>query len=291
MNRARFVVFRRFDAAAFTTVLCDADGNLFPSEEPAFTASVEVTNSFLTRYGITTRYTADELLAQTTGKNFRTTAVDLAVQSGVPIEESLARGRPAAVTATYQDLVAGRALTADDLDLWVRRERDCVTAHLAAVLRPDARVQEALRALDSRYSLAAVSSSATRRLDACFAATGLDSMIPADVRFSAEDSLPVPTSKPDPAVYLLAGQVLGVAPAQGVAIEDSVPGVSSAVAAGFTAIGNLMFVPTEERRRRTSQLVEAGASAVANSWQAISEHLLVSCGSAAQRRMATSEPA
>lgn len=291
MNRARFVVFRRFDAAAFTTVLCDADGNLFPSEEPAFTASVEVTNSFLTRYGITARYTADELLAQTTGKNFRTTAVDLAVRSGVPIEESLARGRPAAVTATYQDLVAGRALTADDLDLWVRRERDCVTAHLAAVLRPDARVQKALRALDSRYSLAAVSSSATRRLDACFAATGLDLMIPADVRFSAEDSLPVPTSKPDPAVYLLAGQVLGITPAQGVAIEDSVPGVSSAVAAGFTAIGNLMFVPTEERRRRTSQLVEAGASAVANSWQAISEHLLVSCGSAAQRRMATSEPA
>ena len=47
MNRARFVVFRRFDAAAFTTVLCDADGNLFPSEEPAFTASVEVTNEFL----------------------------------------------------------------------------------------------------------------------------------------------------------------------------------------------------------------------------------------------------
>jgi beta-phosphoglucomutase-like phosphatase (HAD superfamily) len=291
MSRARFVVFRRFDAAAFTTVLCDADGNLFPSEEPAFTASVEVTNSFLTRYGITARYTADELLAQTTGKNFRTTAVDLAIRSGVPIEESLARGRPAAVTATRQDLVAGRALTADDLDLWVRRERDCVTAHLGAVLRPDARVQQALRALKSRYGLAAVSSSATRRLDACFAATGLDSMIPADVRFSAEDSLPVPTSKPDPAVYLLAGQVLGLAPAQGVAIEDSVPGVSSAVAAGFVAIGNLMFVSTEERRRRTIQLVEAGASAVVYSWQAISEYLLDSCGSAAQRRMATSEPA
>lgn len=291
MSRARFVVFRRFDASAFTTVLCDADGNLFPSEEPAFTASVEVTNSFLARYGITARYTADELLAQTTGKNFRTTAVDLAVQSGVPIEESLALGRPAAVIANHRDLVAGRALTADGLDLWVRRERDCVTAHLGAVLRPDARVQEAMRALEPRYGLAAVSSSASKRLDACFAATGLDSWIPAAVRFSAEDSLPVPTSKPDPAVYLLAGQMLGVAPARGVAIEDSVPGVKSAVAAGFITLGNLMFVPREERRRRTIQLVEAGASAVANSWQAISEHLLISCGSAGQRPMATSEPA
>ncbi len=291
MSRAPFVVFRRFDAAAFTAVLCDADGNLFPSEEPAFTASVEVTNSFLARYGITTRYTADELLAQTTGKNFRTTAVDLAVQSGVPIEESLAMGRPAAVIATHRDLAAGQALTADGLDLWVRRERDCVTAHLGAVLRPDARVQKAMRALEPRYGLAAVSSSATKRLDACFAATGLDPWIPGARRFSAEDSLPVPTSKPDPAVYLLAGQVLGVAPAQGVAIEDSVPGVKSAVAAGFTTFGNLMFVPRAERRRRTIQLVEAGASAVANSWQAISEHLLISCGSARQRRMATSEPA
>ena len=28
-------------------LLCDADGNLFPSEEPAFEASAEVTNAFL----------------------------------------------------------------------------------------------------------------------------------------------------------------------------------------------------------------------------------------------------
>jgi HAD superfamily hydrolase (TIGR01509 family) len=274
VNRARFVIFRRFDPAAFTTVLCDADGNLFPSEEPAFAASVKVTNNFLARYGITARYSAEELLAQTTGKNFRTTAVDLAIQGGVPIEATLAQGRPPAVIATRKDVVAGRALTAEELDHWVRRERDCVTAHLREVLRPDARVQEALHALSSRYGLAAVSSSASKRLDACFTATGLDSLIPAEVRFSAEDSLPVPTSKPDPAVYLFAGEVLGLESAQGVAVEDSVPGVMSAVAAGFVTIGNLMFVSPEERRHRTIQLVEAGASAVANCWQVISEHLL-----------------
>jgi beta-phosphoglucomutase-like phosphatase (HAD superfamily) len=274
VNRARFVVFRRFDPDAFTTVLCDADGNLFPSEEPAFDASVNVTNDFVARYGIPARYTADELLAQTTGKNFRTTAVDLAVQGGVPIEETLTRGRPAAVIATRQDVVAGRALTGEELDHWVRRERDCVTAHLGDVLRPDLRVQEALLALNSRYDLAAVSSSASKRLDACFSATGLDSLIPAGVRFSAEDSLPVPTSKPNPAVYLFSGEALGLQSAQGVAIEDSVPGVMSAVAAGFVTIGNLMFVSPEERRRRTIQLVEAGASAVATCWEAIAEYLL-----------------
>lgn len=44
MTDGKIVVLRRFDAGAVTTVLCDADGNLFPSEEPAFDASVEVTN-------------------------------------------------------------------------------------------------------------------------------------------------------------------------------------------------------------------------------------------------------
>jgi hypothetical protein len=42
MTDGKIVVLRRFDAGAVTTVLCDADGNLFPSEEPAFDASVEV---------------------------------------------------------------------------------------------------------------------------------------------------------------------------------------------------------------------------------------------------------
>lgn len=284
MNRARFVVFRRFDASSFTTVLCDADGNLFPSEEPAFEASVNVTNEFVARYGIPVRYTADGLLAQTTGKNFRTTAVDLAVQGGVPIEKAVAQGRPAAIIATREDVVAGRAVTAEELDHWVRRERDCVTAHLGDVLRPDSRVQQALQALNSRYALAGVSSSASKRLDACFSATGLDSLIPAGVRFSAEDSLSVPTSKPSPAVYLFSGEMLGLGSAQGVAIEDSVPGVLSAVAAGFITIGNLMFVSPKERRRRTIQLVEAGASAVANCWQAIAEHLLGSPESLATAR-------
>ena len=40
-----------------THLLCDADGNLFPSEEPAFEASAEVTNAFLASLGIDRRYT------------------------------------------------------------------------------------------------------------------------------------------------------------------------------------------------------------------------------------------
>lgn len=278
MNHDKLVIFRGFDPGAVTTLLCDADGNLFPSEEPAFAASVEVTNQYLAKYGVKTRYTAEELCIQTTGKNFRTTAVDLAVQGGVPIEEAIAQGHQDAVIATHGDVVADRALRRGELDDWVRRERDHVTAHLGAVLQPDPSVKEPLRALSCRYGLAAVSSSASVRLDACFAATGLDSLIPAALRFSAEDSLPVPTSKPSPAVYLLAGQVLGLDATQGLAIEDSVPGVLSAVAAGFPTIGNLMFVPAAERRRRAIELVHAGASGITTSWRAVSDYLLTPRG-------------
>ncbi|HEX5615604.1 MAG TPA: hexitol phosphatase HxpB [Acidimicrobiia bacterium] len=47
----------------------------------------------------------------------------------------------------------------------------------------------------------------------------------------------VERGKPDPAVYLRAIDALGVAPADCVAIEDSVPGVRAARAAGMACIG------------------------------------------------------
>ena len=95
------------------------------------------------------------------------------------------------------------------------------------------------------------------------------------MRFSAEDSLPVPTSKPDPAVYVHAGRVLGVEGSHGLAVEDSVPGVTSAVAAGYYAVGNVMFVPADERQDRTRELLDAGAVAVTDSWRALADFLIL----------------
>lgn len=263
-----------FDATPITTLLCDADDNLFPSEKPAFAASVDVINRFLTRFGVSAPFTAEELRKQAVGKNFRSTALDLAAQSGVPMERALAQGRPGAVVAADGDVQAGRALVTDELEQWVLEEREQVTAHLAATLRPDPEVLDPLQALASRYALAAVSSSATKRLDGCFAATGLDPLIPAGLRFSAEDSLPVPTSKPDPAVYLHTGEVMGVRAQQGLAIEDSVPGVTSAVAAGYVTVGNLMFVPDDEKHCRRGELIDAGAVAIISSWRDLADALL-----------------
>jgi beta-phosphoglucomutase-like phosphatase (HAD superfamily) len=272
MNGLTFV--RTFDPAPITTLLCDADDNLFGSERPAFDASTEVTNRFLARFGVTAPLSCEELRKRAVGKNFRNTALDLAVQCHVPLDETLVGGRPAAVVATASDFANGNALSADELEQWVREERERVTAHLAVTLTPDPEVLEPLRSLATRYALAAVSSSATKRLRACFAATGLDSLISEASTFSAEDSLPVPTSKPDPAVYQHCGQVLGVAAEQGLAIEDSVAGVTSAVAAGYATIGNLMFAPPDERDCRREELIDAGAVAITDSWRLIAEVLL-----------------
>jgi beta-phosphoglucomutase-like phosphatase (HAD superfamily) len=249
-------------ALGTTVLLCDADGNLFPSEEPAFVASADVTNAFLAEFGVERSFTAEELRLATTGKNFRTTAVDLAVAHGVPVEESLAGRHPHAATAPP----GPRVLTAAALETWVQEEKRQVTRYLGSFLQPDPDVVGPLSRLAERYVMTVVSSSATARLAACFRAAGLDPLFPAELRFSAEDSLPVPTSKPDPAVYLHACRQVRIDPGSGLAVEDSIVGAQSAVAAGVPTIGNLQFVQPGERADRERGLRDAGVLAVVGSW-------------------------
>ena len=218
-----------------TTLLCDADDTLFPSESPALEASVAVLNRWLAAAGIDEPVTAEEQRSRAVGKNFRATVTDLAAEHGVGIE---------------------------DLGRWVAEEAAVVTEHLRATLTPDADVVEALTGLAEHLTLAAVSSSALARLEGCFSATGLSGLVPADRRFSAEDSLATPASKPDPAIYLHACAQLGIEPGQGLAVEDSVAGATSAVRAGCPTIGMVTFVPAAEQPRRRAQLADAGGAGV-----------------------------
>ena len=225
-------------------LLCDADGCLFPSEEPAFAASTGVANRLLEALGVEQRFEPADLQAYAVGRNFRAVATHLAELHGVALDPA-------------------------DLERWVRDERDAVMAHLAEVLRPDPAVSAPLERMAERCDLAVVSSSALARLAVCFTATGLDELLPPDVRFSAEDSLPVPTSKPDPAIYALACERLGIAPADGLAVEDSLTGTRSAVAAGIPTVGNLTFVPEAEHEQRARALRDAGAGAIVRSWDEV----------------------
>jgi beta-phosphoglucomutase-like phosphatase (HAD superfamily) len=231
----------QIDLAAVEALLCDADGCLFPSEEPAFVASAAVTNDFLEAIAATARFGAEELRLATTGKNFRTTAAALAAAEGKPVDPN-------------------------DLECWIEAERRQVGAHLGRVLTPDYRVREPLARLAAGRTLAVVTSSATARLDICLRATDLESLFSTDRRFSAESSLPVPTSKPDPAIYALAGERLGISARQGLAVEDSVPGAQAALAAGFPTMGNVMFVPPPEQAGRVADLERAGVAGIVSSW-------------------------
>jgi beta-phosphoglucomutase-like phosphatase (HAD superfamily) len=237
-----------FDPGAIQAILCDADGCLFPSEEPAFEASVLVTNEFLAAVGCEARFDGEELRLATTGRNFRTTAAQLAAEEGVEV-------------------------AAPVLEQWVAEERRRVTAHLGQTLVPHQGVIGPLARLGRDRTLAVVSSSALARIGACLAATGLDGFFPRHSRFSAESSLPRPTSKPDPAVYLLAGERLGLEPHQGLAVEDSVPGAEAAVAAGFPTLGNVMFVPEPEREERIAALEAVGVTGIVGSWSEVERML------------------
>ncbi|GAA4980322.1 HAD family phosphatase [Kineococcus glutinatus] len=250
--------------AGVRVVLCDADGNLFPSEEPAFVASTAVTNRFLAAHGVAREYEPSELRLAATGMNFRSTALALAVEHGVPVA-------PGLLPQTPLDLLPAPAgdrppLDAAALERWVQEEREAVTAHLRTALRPDPEVLGPLTAIAASHEVAAVSSSADARIAACFETTGMAGFFPPERRFSAEDSLPRPVSKPDPAVYLHALRSLGVAADAALAVEDSVAGATSAVRAGIPTVGNLQFVQPPERGERRSALIAAGCALVVTSW-------------------------
>lgn len=224
-------------------ILCDADGNLFPSEEPAFVASAAVTARFLAEHGVARRYDPEELRLATTGMNYRSTISALSAEHGIDLT--------------------------DQLDGWVQQEKEAVTAHLRTALHPDPEVLEPLTELAEHYGVAAVSSSADVRIAASFEVTGMAQFFPPERRFSAEDSLPRPTSKPDPAIYLHAMAELGITAAEGLAVEDSIAGATSAVAAGLPTIGNLQFVQAPERAARRTALEAVGVATVVTSWAEI----------------------
>ena len=229
------------DLTPVTTLLCDADGTLFASEEPAFAASVSVANACLEQLGVTERLTAEQFRLAANGKSFRASITEIARTHGATVPPA-------------------------DLDAWVVQENEVVTRHLADVLVPDTGVSGPLRAVAQDLGLALVTSSALTRIDACLEAAALADLFPEQRRFSAQDSLPVPTSKPDPAVYQLTLRELGLDPSAALAVEDAVAGAQSAVAAGIRTVGMLCFVPAQERAQRVLDLPQVGVSVLADSW-------------------------
>jgi len=244
-------LFELLELEANDVLFCDADGTLFDSEVPAFTASTVVMNRMLRFLGINRAFSPGALREWAQGRNFRAAASALIADAEVVME--------------------GAAL-----ERWVAAERHAVMEQLVTTLRPAPDVSAVLARLAGRFRLSVVTSSAASRLDACLIATGLDALFPADARFSAEDSLTIPISKPDPAIYRFAGRQMDVSVGCGVAVEDSIAGVQSAVDAGLRTVGLLQFVPAKERVARARALRDAGAAAVFPTWPTLARSIVPS---------------
>jgi len=228
-----------------THILFDCDNTLVLSEELAFEACAEVANSILDKYDIKgVRYTGPGLLADFVGMNFR--------------------GMMVALQAKY-----GFSIPDDDIEHFVKAEEDQVIATLKQKAEPCVNCQPELEKLfeSKKYGLAVVSSSALRRVKASLEKVGQDKFFPADHIFSAATSLPKPTSKPDPAVYIHALEVIGKKAEECVAVEDSKSGAMSAVRAGIPTIGYVGSYETKEKQEEMKKvLTETGCKVIMEDW-------------------------
>lgn len=159
-------------------------------------------------------------------------------------------------------------LPKEELEFYVKEEENQVIAKLKEKGRACEGCNEELEKLhqSGKYRLAVVSSSALRRVQASIKKVGQDKYFNPDHVFSAATSLSKPTSKPDPAIYIHALDVLGCKPERAVAVEDSKSGCLSAIRAGIPVIAYVGSYPDNKRDEVAARLTELGAKNVMRHW-------------------------
>jgi HAD superfamily hydrolase (TIGR01509 family) len=233
------------------TLLLDCDNTLVLSEELAFEGCADLINEIAKTKNVALDqpFTGESLIIEFVGQNFRGMMVSLQKRFGF-------------------------TMTDDELNEYVRREEDVVIAKLEAKLVSCPGADEVLARLaaEGKYKLAVVSSSALRRVQASINKVGQAKYFGTDV-YSAATSLPKPTSKPDPAIYLYAMEKLGKKAEECVAVEDSKSGTLSGARAGITVIGYVGPYKKEERERMVKVLTDAGAVVIMEDWSEFDEAL------------------
>ncbi|KAJ9142551.1 HAD-like protein [Coniochaeta hoffmannii] len=229
--------------AKITTLLFDCDNTLVLSEELAFEGCADLLNQILELKHAPQPQplTGTHLIVEFVGQNFRGMLLTLQQRYGFE-------------------------LGADELETYVRREEDVVIAKLKEALRPCPGVDDVLERLKGKYEYAVVSSSALRRVQASIEKVGQDKYFDKDKVFSAATSLPKPTSKPDPAIYLWALEKLGKKAEESVAVEDSKSGTLSATRAGIKVIGYVGPYEDDKKEEMEKLLKEAGAVVIMRDW-------------------------
>ncbi len=189
---------------------------------------------------------------------------ELLADLGVCVPEGVMQGcfglKQADIFARIE-AAAGRAIAPQDRALLWPRTR----ALFAAELTPTPGLAPFLKRL--RLARCVASSSFDERIRFSLEATRLSAYF-GDAVFSA---YLVARGKPAPDIFLHAAKAMGAHPERCVVIEDSVPGVEAAVAAGMTAIGFLggkHVAPGHAER-----LTRAGATLAAANWDEVERWL------------------
>jgi HAD superfamily hydrolase (TIGR01509 family) len=156
---------------------------------------------------------------------------DVLTRHGYPISAEQVRerflGRSAYDAAAEVERELGRRLS-ETYDL---ERRTTLLAALADTVEAVPHLHDALDALDARMCVA--SSAAHEKIFTTLSRTGLYERFAPNI-FSGTQ---VSHGKPAPDLFLFAAEQMAALPRQCVVIEDSIPGVTGALAAGMTVLG------------------------------------------------------
>ncbi|MEV7971600.1 HAD family phosphatase [Cellulomonas sp. NPDC089187] len=150
--------------------------------------------------------------------------------------------------------LAGHYGIEPDLPAWTARKIELATA-LFPQLQPFAPTTALVRALAAaQVPMAVASGSPLSAIEVSLSTVGLAELLP--VRVSVDQ---VGAGKPAPDVFLAAAERLGVPPEQCVVIEDAVPGVLAAKAAGMRCIAIPSVIePLDPRFEQADLLIRGG---------------------------------
>lgn len=177
-------------------------------------------------------FDCDGVLIDSEGPSNRVVAEEI-TKLGWPMTEAESTARFVGFRLSDIPPVVEQQLGRPVPDGWVETLRQGLLASFEHVqTMPGARA--ALEATAARgVPFRVASNSSHEEMDVKFARTGLTPLI-AGRQHSAHD---VPRGKPAPDVFLAAAAAEGVAPAECLVIEDSLPGIAAARAAGMRVLG------------------------------------------------------
>lgn len=182
-------------------VIFDCDGVLVQSEELTLSVMAELVNSFCSSVGSTYRLAADAAIAKYRGRHIRQCLETIEAEAGLHFPDD------------FEPMLRVRARAVYD-----------------AELQPVPGVKALLQSLVVPHCVA--SSAPLEKVRHCLQITGLHMHF--DRLFSCYE---IQRWKPDPAVFQMACEAYGVAPSEAVVIEDSIPGIQAARAAGIPVYG------------------------------------------------------